>query len=123
MDPNSTKLIDETNPSNSFVVALASMDYGNLIPDASGRLSNLVAEVVSTGRKGSLTLTITIAPAKGEKRLKVESELTVKRPKPEKGESLFFGTELGQLLRHDPRQKEMEFGDAPRVVRPAAVNE
>lgn len=118
-DQNSNN-IDAGLPANSFIGAIASMDYGNLVPECSEKLSKLVKEVVATGRKGKFQLTIVVAPGKGEGRIMVESESNLTLPKPQKGQSMFFGTEHGQLLRNDPRQKEMNFEDGPRVVRPAA---
>jgi translation elongation factor EF-G len=114
--------IDATNPSNSFVVALSQMEYGNLIPDASEQLSKLVSKVMTVRRKGKFTLVIDVIPGKGDSgQIKVETEIKVSNPKAEKGESIFFGTAQGQLLRKDPRQKEFAFEqEKPRPVAFAA---
>lgn len=110
--------IDAANPSNSFVVAMSQMEYGNLIPDASEQLSKLVSKVMTVRRKGKFVLSIDVIPGKGDSgQIKIETEIKVTNPKAEKGESIFFGTAQGQLLRKDPRQKEFAFEhEKPRPV-------
>lgn len=116
--PATEKEIDESNPANSFLTTLAALEFGNLVPEASEKLAKLVSRVVTTGKKGKITISLEIAPGKGNSgQVKIESEITIKEPKPEKGESIFFGTVQGQLLRRDPRQKELDFsGDLPKPV-------
>lgn len=113
-----TDTIDASNPSNSFVVALSQMEYGNLIPEASEQLAKLVSKVMTVRRKGKFVLTLDIIPGKGDSgQIKIESDIKVTNPKSEKGESIFFGTAQGQLLRKDPRQKEFAFDEEkPRPV-------
>ena len=124
--PPKEKAIDESNPSNSFVMALSAMEYGNLVPEASEKLAKLVSRVITLGKKGKFVLTLDVVPGKGNSgQVKIESDVTIKEPKSEKGESIFFGTAQGQLLRRDPRQKELDFdGDLPKPVSfPAASGE
>lgn len=112
---------EDTTPANSFVSALGVMEYGNLIPECSDSLATLVKQVAATGRKGKFVLSLEVKPAKTGGQIKVESEIKVTPPKPEKGESLFFTGVHGELLRSNPAQKEMDFGSAPKPVRQQPV--
>lgn len=106
--------------SNSFQLAIAEMEMGSLLPRLSEDLNALVKAVRAEGRKGKLTLELEIKPSGANGQVKITSDVKVKAPQPEKGESIFFSTEHGQLMRQDPRQRELPFGkkdedaDAPR---------
>ena len=116
---NETHAAEETADSNYFAVALSAMDYGNTLAQLSDGLAVLVKEVASSGRPGALTLSIKLKPTGGRGQIEVISEVTTKRPASEPGKSLFFAGPHGELLRDDPRQGKLKFGDdadAPRKV-------
>jgi hypothetical protein len=97
--------------SNYFAVALSHMDYGALLPSLSEDLQLLVKEVKASGRAGSLTLTLKLKPTGNRGQLEIVSDSTLKRPKADPGKSIFFATDRGELLREDPRQAKLKFGE------------
>lgn len=112
----------EDTPSNSFLTTLAALEYGNLVPEASEKLASLVSAVLTSQKKGEITLKLKLETAGREGRqIKITSELAVKEPKAEPGESLFFGTAQGQLLQRDPNQREFEFGKESELPKPVAA--
>lgn len=109
-------------PSNFFVQTVNELAQGDLAPMLSDDLASLVKEVRNQGRKGTLTLKITVEPAGSNGKVEVKSQVDLKMPKPDAGISVFFSTELGQLLRHDPAQRQLPFGEDAAAPRRAAAS-
>ena len=78
--------------------------------ELSDALHELVAAVTDTGKAGKLQLTINVAPMKksGNGVLLVSDVIALKKPAPERKESLFFPDEHGNLTRNDPNQPMFE---------------
>ncbi|MFK5689575.1 hypothetical protein ACI3EY_07900 [Ornithinimicrobium sp. LYQ92] len=84
-------------------------------------LRDLVARVEDTGKKGSLTLTITVEPLKGnDEALQVSDEIKLKLPEHNRGASIFFRGSDGNLQRDDPNQ--MTFESLREVAVPKGVD-
>lgn len=82
-------------------------------------LRALVVACNTHEKKGSLTLTITVKPTKGQF-LEIADEVTLKAPTRDKASTLMFATPEGFLTRNDPAQadlldgvREVPTGDAP----------
>lgn len=93
----------------TFLATITDMRDGEL-PDAlNDALANVLAAVRVTGRKGSLSLTVTIKPAsKGSVHtLFLSAAIAEKLPKFEHPESIFYANDQGGLSRRDERQPEM----------------
>lgn len=88
---------------------LAALRKGNFIDELSTELGALVDAVRTTGRKGTLTVVLTIAPAsKGDDTtLTVADEIKVRPPQPSRGETIMYATADGALTRRDPRQLDI----------------
>lgn len=72
-------------------------------------LYDLVARVRDTGKKGSLTLTITVGLFdKGADVLVVSDEIRLKLPEHDRKASLFYPDKVGNLTRTDPNQLTFE---------------
>lgn len=83
-------------------------------------LHDLVARVRDTGKKGSVSLTITVEPLKGESDvLIVSDEIKLRLPEHDRKASLFYPDEFGNLSRTDPNQLTFE---SLREVPGAVVN-
>lgn len=110
-------------PSNMFARALSEVSHGDLAEQASTQLAELVAAVGETAKKGTLTLTLEIKP-RGHDSGQVEVSGTVKCsvPVPDIAPSMFFVHE-GQLVRDNPKQLKLPFGEKPKVVTPKAANQ
>lgn len=95
--------------SDAFLAALKELRHGAAIVDLSDALTELVQAVRLTGRKGSLLLTLTVAPAaKGEiNALLLQDDLKIKAPRSERGATILFADNDGMLTRKDPRQPEL----------------
>ncbi|KAB1658990.1 hypothetical protein [Pseudoclavibacter sp. CFCC 11306] len=73
------------------------------------RFAELVTDVVATGKKGTLTLTLTVAPFEGDTdTLVVSDQVRSKRPEIEAKPSILFPTPNGGLTKSDPTQPEFE---------------
>ena len=79
---------------------------GQALHEAGEVLRDLVEAVAHTGKKGALTIKVTVAPDKklGMAAVIVSDEITANLPTPDKDASLFFVTGKYQLVRHDPGQ-------------------
>ena len=104
-----------------FIDTLRDIRNGGLMNDLEDEITALVQAVRETARKGELKLTISVRPAtKGNvEALLLEDKVELKRPKPEKGASIFFSTAEGVLSRKDSRQPELTGLREVPQIRPA----
>lgn len=99
-----------------FAAVLQEIGKGAAHTRLSEALADLTVAVTETQKKGTLTLTLTVEPTKGMENLTVSANCKVTLPT-EQQASIFFATDEGQLVRHDPRQTEVplhEVGTARR---------
>lgn len=115
--------------SNSFVRTLGELRKGCAVTDASNELARVVQEVERVGKPGKLVVTLIIRPNADGETVGIEDSIDAKIPKATKKETNFFIGEDGQLLRNDPKQKEL-FGtveggamDSASDERTQAVNQ
>jgi hypothetical protein len=72
-------------------------------------LYDLVGRVRDTGKKGTVTLTITVAPLKNDVDvLVVSDEIKLRVPEHDRKASLFYADKTGNLTRQDPGQLTFE---------------
>jgi len=90
-----------------FSLVLAAIRYGGLHDELTDQLAALVKACNDTGRKGSLTLTLSLKPGKAGQ-IELADDIKVKIPAHEKGQTLLFATPEGNLQREDPRQMSLE---------------
>lgn len=93
-----------------FADALLELSSGRTHTELSETLHELIGRVRDTGKKGSLTLTITVARVKNaaENTLTVTDNVTAKLPAHDRNVSLFFADADGNLSRTDPNQLAFE---------------
>lgn len=107
-------------PENLFLTTLAQLEAGDLARDASAQLADLTKAVRNEQKSGTLTLKFTMKPRGKNGQVEVSAEIVTKEPQPERGVTMFFSTEHGQLVRKNPAQRELDLGDededAPRVA-------
>ena len=104
---------------NNFVAVLTQLRRGSAVVDASEGLAEMVKAVRETGKKGKLTITITVVPLNKGDAVDLVDEVNVKLPKPNRGSSLFFSADDGTLLRNDPRQGELKLTVLAAPAKPA----
>lgn len=92
-----------------FIDWLREQAKGTTQDELSEGLHDLIARVQDTGKKGSLSLTITVAPLKGDNHvLVVSDEIKLRLPEHDRQSSLFYPDKHGNLSRKDPGQLEFE---------------
>lgn len=107
-------------PENMFLTTIGQLEAGDLARDASEKMASLVKSVSAEQKKGELTLKFTFKPRGKNGQIEVSGEIVSKEPQPERGVTMFFSTEHGQLVRKDPKQLKLDLGeddeDAPRIA-------
>lgn len=79
------------------------------LTDASAELEKAALASVRTGKKATVTLTLSIEPQKGSA-ISIGATINSKAPSTKEDSfALFFVTNEGGLQRNDPRQGEMKF--------------
>lgn len=82
---------------------LAQINRGALADEAAAMMADLVQEVSHIGRKGSLTITVEVAPFTGNNdTVQLSGRVTVKPPSRDPHAGVFFYDEHGGLSRNDP---------------------
>jgi hypothetical protein len=92
-----------------FQETILQINNGATVAELSDALGKVVAAVRTTGKSGSITLTVKVGPAgKGSTDvLIVESQVRTKLPEPDRGMTIFYATENNQLVRNDPKQIQL----------------
>ncbi len=90
---------------------LEDINDGQTLAAATADLANLLQAVQSTGRSGSLTIKLRVAPAtKGSSfvdKITVTAERKLELPKPEQPQDFFWLTDSGEPTRDHPRQQSL----------------
>lgn len=88
-----------------FADFIQAIDRGRLAAELAEGLHDLVGAVNDHGRKGTLTLTITVEqPKKSGGVLRVTDSVVTKPPRAEREGSMFWTDKTGNLTRSDPNQ-------------------
>jgi len=120
----------EKTPINSIFTLLQNQRAGSCQDELSQKLAELTTSVRNLGRKGKLTLEITVAPLSrgGGMAVTITDKIRLSAPVQEPETSIFFVGDNGELSRNDPRQRELpglrEVPKAPEAQsapEPAAV--
>lgn len=103
-----------------FADALLELSGGRTHAELGEQLHDLIAAVRDTGKKGSLTLTITVSRMKNSERvLQVVDDVRSKIPALDREVSVFYTDADGNLTRTDPQQ--LSFESLREVPPPAAT--
>lgn len=103
--PDTTLGPDDDPVIRPFADWLREQSSGSTHEELGDALFDLVARVRDTGKKGSLSLTITVAPMdKDVDVLVVTDEIRLKLPEHDRKASLFYPDKTGNLSRSDPQQ-------------------
>lgn len=84
-----------------FLMAVGRIDGGLGIETADTQLRNVLEAVRRTGKKGSVTMTLEVAP-NGEMGFAASVKVTSKAPNVQFGQSFFFQDRQGDLTRNAP---------------------
>jgi hypothetical protein len=99
----------ETQHDDEFAVFLVQHSRGEAHAQISGELRELLSAVQEHGRKGSLTIKVSVEPPKGHvdgAPVLVAIESEVKAPRPIAPPAMYFVDDEGRPTRNDPRQMQ-----------------
>lgn len=102
--------------SKSFSQLLNELNEGSTHSALSGDMAELLRTVQATGRTGSLTLKIKVAPATRNQtgsvnKITITADRKLELPKPEQPSDFFWLTDDGETSRNHPRQHTLELRD------------
>lgn len=88
-----------------FAAVLQDLAKGRVHAELSEKLAELTREVLACGKKGTLTLTVTVdLVGKGGETLAVSARVDAKPPRTTPPATVFFSDRVGNLSRNDPNQ-------------------
>lgn len=100
-----------------FPLTLAELNDGSTAAALTADLAELLATVQRTGRAGSLTLKLKVAPATRNQssgsvdKVNLTAERKLELPKPEAPTDFYWLTDDAELSRNHPRQHSLELRD------------
>ena len=92
--------------SRPFTDILGELAAGETLQIFSADLAEVVTAVRATGKKGTIRLDLEVN-ANGAHGVRITDKITVKAPREDRGETLFFSDADGNLHRRDPRQQTL----------------
>lgn len=96
-----------------FANVLEEMNRGRTAKDIDHALKQVLDSCADLGRAGELTIKLKVLPTKRNLN-EVTATITTKLPQEKAEPSIFFFNDRNELVRDDPRQKELPF---PQVMR------
>lgn len=98
-------LDEKQRDAGEFLVLLSGLADGDTAADAAAQLKALTQAVRMVGKKGTVTLTVTVEPVKkSTNAVTVAAAVTSKAPRPSVPADFMFANSDGQLLRDRPDQ-------------------
>ena len=89
----------------AFLVLLSNLSEGAIAEDAAAQLKRVTAGVREHGKRGSITITVTVEPVKkSNNAVTVSGSITAKAPAPTRAAEFMFTGPDGELLRDRPDQ-------------------
>jgi len=101
---------------NTILQTISRLHAGLLVDDANERLQELVKAVDTTGKAGTLTITLSVRKAT-QGALAIKGKVAAKLPAEPDLEALMFPTPEGNLLTEDPRQQKLDIRPIAAPVR------
>jgi len=113
----------EMTKGNAFLDALTEAREGTALADLHAAILQLVGDVRSIGKKGTLTVTLNIALGSANT-LVLTDTIKVVSPEPNKDSAIYYADDANRLTRTDPRQPTLKgLREVATFARPMAVNE
>lgn len=110
-------MIDSENTEFSFAEFITDLGHGATNKLASQRLRELVDACRTTGRKGTLTISIAVSMS-GEGIAELRASIKTTRPEAPLPGGAYYVTDTGGLVTEDPRQASLPL---PKVMAPSPV--
>lgn len=103
----------------AFTLFLVDLNDGRTHAALGADLAELLQTVRNTGRAGSLTLKLKVAPASrgtDVDKVTVTADRKLELPKPEQPSDFFWLTDENELSRQHPRQHHLDLRDAAEIL-------
>jgi len=97
-----------------FLMALGRIDGGLPVETADQQLRDVIGAVQRTGKKGTVTVALEIAP-NGEMGFAASAKVSAKAPQIDFGQSFFFMGRNGDLTRESPSMEHLGLMKGDRV--------
>lgn len=112
----------------SFTHFLNELNDGSTHAGLTADMGELLQSVRATGRTGSLTLTIKVAPPKNVRngdvdRVTVTATAKLTTPKAEQPSDFFYLTDDGETTRNHPKQNSLELREVAAEPKPQQFKE
>ena len=121
MEDDQVELGTELDPPRKpFAAFLQEQRNGGLHGELSDALAALVEAVLEHGKKGSIVLTVTVAPNADGVTVTVTDKVKTTIPEGDRGAAIFFVDEHGNLTRRNPAQIELPLREVVDRKRKAA---
>lgn len=95
-----------------FADVLRDLSGGQTYEELGSRLTEIVQAVMEHRKGGELVIKLKVKP-NGESSVMITDEIKSKVPEGARGETLFFATMGGSLVREDPRQEKLPLRSVP----------
>ena len=104
-----TEVTAARNMAGEAIEFLTAQRSGTMLVDYGDYLAELAQAVRETGKKGVLSLVVTIEPAARNAggQIKIEDKIIIKKPTPDVAETLMYVGPDGKISRRDPRQPSL----------------
>ena len=89
-----------------FADILRELGSGNTCDELTAKLAELVEAVTLTRKVGEISIKLKVKP-NGDAGVIVADEIKSRVPEASRGETVFFVTSGGSLVRQDPRQQDL----------------
>lgn len=123
MSDNPTPEDDTEKRVRPFADVLVELNRGRTHGELSKQMQDLVAAVIATGRKGAISLVISVAKSKANGQVEITDDIRVKTPSVDRAASIFFVDDDANLTRTDPYQQELAFPRDVSADRPERTRE
>lgn len=91
---------------STFTDIIGSLEGGRAFDQLNDSLAEVVQAVIAQRKPGEITLSVKVNP-NGETAVSIVPVIKVKVPEAARAVTTFFADEHGNLLRRDPRQREL----------------
>jgi hypothetical protein len=104
---------DQPARTRPFADVIVDLGRGQLHRELSDELQDLIAAVMDTGKKGSITLQLQVSKSKSGEQVEIVDVVKVAQPKAARPASIFFVDHDHNVTRTDPNQIALPLREVP----------
>lgn len=106
-------MTDAPSTENSFTTIMQGLRSGESLADLNAIVKQLIGDVRSINKPGTLTISLKIAPS-GQSTLLITDDISVKAPKLAIETTVMFTDDNNNVSRRDPRQPKLPEMERPK---------